>query len=131
MSLKTLGARLKQAREDAGLNQTELSTRSGVPQPTISQVEGGKQSLDGENLVKLSLALRVRPEWLMANTGPRQDPMPKTGRESFQKLTFAWDSLVNDLQDKLAKDAEEAARKTLDAGIAELMKRRNALTTKE
>jgi HTH-type transcriptional regulator/antitoxin HipB len=39
----TLGERLRQLREVAGLSQSELARRAGIPQPIISRVESGAQ----------------------------------------------------------------------------------------
>jgi len=58
--VSTLGRRLKQYRELADLSQNELSKRSGVPRPTISNVESGEQEgLTLENARKLARALGI------------------------------------------------------------------------
>jgi transcriptional regulator with XRE-family HTH domain len=55
-----LGQRLKAYRELAGLSQNELSKRSGVPRPTITNVESGAQDgLTLENARKLARALGI------------------------------------------------------------------------
>jgi transcriptional regulator with XRE-family HTH domain len=55
-----LGKRLKAYRELAGLSQNELSKRSGVPRPTITNVESGAQDgLTLENARKLARALGI------------------------------------------------------------------------
>lgn len=57
-----LSERLTRAREALGLTQEELSTLSGVPQETISRIEGGKTKRPRtETLQPLTRALgRVR-----------------------------------------------------------------------
>jgi transcriptional regulator with XRE-family HTH domain len=67
----TLGRRLKQCREMAGLSQNELSKRAGVPRPTISEIESGKQvGLTLENARKLARVLGVTLDFL---AGPGED----------------------------------------------------------
>jgi transcriptional regulator with XRE-family HTH domain len=69
----TLGRRLKQCRELAGLSQNELSKRADVPRPTISDLESGKQvGLTLENARKLARALGVTLDFL-AGPGDEDD----------------------------------------------------------
>ena len=67
-----LGRRLKAYRELAGLSQNELSKHSGVPRPTISNVESGAQDgLTLENARKLARALGITID-LLAGKGEEQ-----------------------------------------------------------
>ena len=60
-----LGERLKQYRALAGLSQNELAKRSGVPRPTITNVESGEQvGLTLENARKLARALGITIDML-------------------------------------------------------------------
>ena len=73
----TLGRRLKQCREMAGLSQNELSKRAGVPRPTISEIESGKQvGLTLENARKLARVLGVTLDFL-AGPGEEEDEAPR------------------------------------------------------
>lgn len=55
--------RLKKAREDAGLSQSELARLVGVPQATISALENGRIKNPSHQLVvRLCRALRRKPE---------------------------------------------------------------------
>jgi len=55
-----LGRRLKAYRELADLSQNELAKRSGVPRPTITNVESGEQvGMTLENARKLARALGI------------------------------------------------------------------------
>jgi len=63
--VSTLGQRLKQYRELADLSQNELAQRSGVPRPTITNLESGAQSgLTLENARKLARALGISIDML-------------------------------------------------------------------
>ena len=67
----TFGERLKRLREVAGWSQNELAKRSGVPRPTISDLEAGKQrGLTVANARKLARALGVSLDLLI---GPEED----------------------------------------------------------
>ncbi|MEK4433098.1 helix-turn-helix transcriptional regulator [Paenibacillus sp. FSL M7-0802] len=52
--------KLKKKRKEKGWTQLELSEKSGVPQPTISQIEKGNRKYPThENIRKLAKALEV------------------------------------------------------------------------
>jgi transcriptional regulator with XRE-family HTH domain len=60
-----LGQRLKAYRELAGLSQNDLSKHSGVPRPTITNVESGAQEgLTLANAQKLARALGITIDML-------------------------------------------------------------------
>jgi transcriptional regulator with XRE-family HTH domain len=66
-----LPSRLQRAIDKRGTNQVELAARSGVSQPTISNLKNGV-SLDGvtaATVAHLSLALRVSPGFLLLGEG--------------------------------------------------------------
>lgn len=52
-------ARLRELREAAGLSQTDLAKRSGVPQATIGAYEVGRNAPTWGSVVKLAHALGV------------------------------------------------------------------------
>ncbi len=54
-----VGGHIKQARENAGLTQTELSIRTGLPQSHISRLENGQHSPSFSTLDKISKALDI------------------------------------------------------------------------
>jgi len=55
-----LGDRLRQLRQQAHLSQRQLARASGVPQPTVSNIEAGKQGgLTLANAGKLARGLGV------------------------------------------------------------------------
>lgn len=57
---------LKNMREKRGWNQAELSRRSGVPQPMISEIETGQVAFPRiDTLYKLARALRCAVEDLI------------------------------------------------------------------
>ncbi len=58
---KTVGRVLRQAREDAGLQQIELARRIGKTQGYISKIEGGHQGVDVLLLYDIAIALGNEP----------------------------------------------------------------------
>jgi len=55
----TFGQRLRHARQDAGLSQSELESRSGIPKSRLSRYENGHVLPSIGTLAKLARALRV------------------------------------------------------------------------
>lgn len=69
--------RIRNKRNELGLNQTELSKRVGVSKVAVSQWENGDTSPKGENLLKLARSLGVSPEWLISGkVSPDQPRLP-------------------------------------------------------
>ena len=56
-------ALLRQAREHAGLTQSELAQRTAIAQPNISAYEGGRRSPTVRTLLTLLDACEVRLRW--------------------------------------------------------------------
>lgn len=70
--VKTLGERVRYARERRELTQQELAKRAGCTQGAIGNVETGeRQSL--RNLVSVARALHVSTDWLFDGHGPEPD----------------------------------------------------------
>lgn len=61
----TPGASVRIARELQEMTQAELATASGIPQGTISSIEGGRVTLGAERAEKLARALKVHPAVLL------------------------------------------------------------------
>ena len=53
----TFGGLLRQARLDAGLTQSQLVRRSGIPKPTLSRYENGHVMPSLQTLARLAEAL--------------------------------------------------------------------------
>lgn len=51
---KRLGARLREAREAAGLSQEEVSQKLTLPRPAISQIENGHRRVEALELARLA-----------------------------------------------------------------------------
>lgn len=68
----TLGQRIRQAREAAGLSQADLASRFDIRVQSISQWENDKTT-PSRRLIDLASFLRVRLGWLANGQGPMRD----------------------------------------------------------
>jgi|GEM_PF-1107277 len=73
-----VGENLRAIRERRGLSQAELYRRSGVAQPSISEIETGHRGAQIRTLTKLADALGVRVADLFAEDVPPVPPPPQT-----------------------------------------------------
>ena len=73
----TFRDRLKKAMEMNELTQSELSRKSGVSKPLISQYLKGAYEAKNDNLFYLAKALQVNPAWLMGNDVDMDDNIVK------------------------------------------------------
>jgi transcriptional regulator with XRE-family HTH domain len=58
------GTRLRELRKEGGLTQEALAAAAGLDRKTISRTEGGVHSLLVDQVLRIALALRVRPREL-------------------------------------------------------------------
>ena len=63
--MTTIGQNIRRVRKERGLSQPTLAKLSGVPQPSISNIEGGRREPQQATLRKLADALGVPPATLM------------------------------------------------------------------
>jgi len=59
------GQAVRIARELQEMSQADLAAACGIPQPTISGIEGGRVKLGAERAEKLARALKVHPAVLL------------------------------------------------------------------
>jgi transcriptional regulator with XRE-family HTH domain len=74
----TFGERLREARTAAGLTQSALVRRSGIPKPTLSRYENDHVLPSLATLSRLSKALDVSPSRLLAGTPSPVDELVST-----------------------------------------------------
>ena len=65
-SKKTIGRRIREARERIGLSQQDLGDRLGVLRATVSQMENGERKILADELIKLSEVLNTSVPYLIA-----------------------------------------------------------------
>jgi transcriptional regulator with XRE-family HTH domain len=73
--VSTLGQRLRQARERAGLGVNELTRKAGVSQGVVTRIEQHQSKhTEAVTLQKLAQALGVTHEWLVDGGGGAREP---------------------------------------------------------
>jgi transcriptional regulator with XRE-family HTH domain len=78
LDMQVLADRLRTARIQAGLTQTDLALRCGLNLPNLNALERGKGAgVRGETLVRLALSLSVSSDYLLGLT---DDPRPRRRR---------------------------------------------------
>ena len=98
---KTLGARLREAREYLGLSQEEVARVVALPRPAISLVESGQRKVDALELKKVA-ELYQRPVADFTGEVDADKLMPET----IQYLTRAASKLTDVDQAELVRFAE-------------------------
>lgn len=68
MGMEGIGKRIKKIRKERGISQAELAKGAGVSQPTIAQIESGRNS-GSKQLPQIAAFLRVSYQWLYTGTG--------------------------------------------------------------
>ena len=97
----TTAALILAARQRAGLTQTELARRSGIPQPSISAIERGKQEPRNDTVARLLSAAQVRPSIVLQRR--RDDVVAAAARSSlthvrvFGSAVYGTDRLDSDI----------------------------------
>lgn len=82
--MSSMAERIKEAREENGLNKSEFARRVGVSAPTVLDWENGTiTSIKTTNLLKACQALNRTPGWVLHGKEPRKLP-PGT---SYRNLT--------------------------------------------
>lgn len=71
VATKTQGDRLKEARDEVGMNQTQLAELVGAAQATISKIERGVIK-DSALLIRIARVLNRNPEYLESGRGPKE-----------------------------------------------------------
>ncbi len=61
----TIRARLRAAREAAGLSQGQVAKLMGMHRPTISEMEAGNRRISAEELAKLADLYDAKVTWLL------------------------------------------------------------------
>lgn len=67
-AMETLGQRIKRRREELGLDQIELARRAGISQPTLANLERGKNERT-KFLSEIARELETTTEWLNSGKG--------------------------------------------------------------
>lgn len=67
--MSTVAARLRLAREQAGLSQGQVAKILNMHRPTISEIEAGRRRVAAEELAEFSRIYEVSVAWLTGSEG--------------------------------------------------------------
>ena len=65
----TIGDRLREARDNKGMDQAALALKAGVVTRTLQRWEKGEQVPDGVSLTTIAKVTGVKPSWLLTGEG--------------------------------------------------------------
>ena len=74
--MNNIAKRLKAARKQSGLNQTDMQNRSGVLQKDISRLESGKTKFIPLNYLRCLIDMGINLNWLFTGVGDMKINMP-------------------------------------------------------
>ncbi|MEG3638058.1 LexA family protein [Magnetococcus sp. PR-3] len=105
--ISTLGDRLCQALDQAGMSQSELARRVGIRPQTVQHVCAGHTKRSGYT-AEFAQVLGVRPEWLAIGKGPLRELMPGDPNRMVRQLpVLNWSDVMSWVQTSLVEmDAE-------------------------
>lgn len=117
MSYKKLGKRIQQAREEAGLNQEQLSSMLGCSQPTLSNYEKGKSRIYLTQLQKVAEILNKPAHYFLEAMEPAESDNVKSisseiGNSKLEGITIQVDKDILDIV-KLLYDLPPEYRKSI------------------
>src|SRR5687767_6897990 len=69
MAKATLGDRLREARELAGLTQTAAAKALGMRRPSVSEIESDQRRVSTDELYKMAELYGVSADWLATGEG--------------------------------------------------------------
>lgn len=79
--LPGIGARLKQAREAAGLTQEQIARLLQLPRPAISEMEAETRTVSVGELKQLAEHYKVSLQWLAGETEQRDEKIKMAARK--------------------------------------------------
>lgn len=108
--------RLRKARLDKGLSQSELAARSGLQPSAVSHFETGTRAPSFENLKRLSDALGVSIDFLLGRQteSSAAGPVAQKLFRNFEKMTPADQETIAAMAEMLRRRYEENREKHED-----------------
>jgi len=68
-----VAARLRMAREMAGLSQAQVAKKLGLHRPSVTEMEAGRRSVTAEEIVVLADLYAVSIDWLTRGSDEKMD----------------------------------------------------------
>lgn len=90
MDFQIFAKRLKQARENAKLTQTQFSEKTGIAQGTISAYEQGKaKNPTIDSLIRMANILDVSIDWLVGASDEVQTELEMSGEAFLRRIIYS------------------------------------------
>lgn len=84
-----VAARIREARQMAGLSQAQVAKLLGLHRPSVSEIEAGNRRVSAEELTRLAELFEVSVSWLLgenAETIEASDPKVQLAARELRKL---------------------------------------------
>lgn len=82
-----LAARLRLAREQAGLSQGQIAKLMRMHRPTVSEIEAARRRVQAEELTEFAKHYHVSVRWLLGDEGAGEDLHEAKVRLAARELT--------------------------------------------
>lgn len=101
-----LAARLRAAREQAGLSQGQVAKLLGLQRPAISEIEAGRRRVQSDELTNFARIYDVSVTWLLSQDDEGVDPAVELAARELVKLQKGDLQIVLDLLKTLRKSED-------------------------
>jgi transcriptional regulator with XRE-family HTH domain len=81
-----IAARLRAAREQAGLSQGQAAKLLGLQRPTVSEIEAGRRKVSAEEVTKFADVYDVSVSWITSADPEVPDPAVELAARELTKL---------------------------------------------
>lgn len=106
-----IGARLRLAREQAGLSQGQVAVKLDLHRPTVSEIEAGRRRVAADELAKFAKLYKVSLSWLVRGADEKRDPKREKAELAARRLVTLKEhdlDLVLDLLASLREHKDDA-----------------------
>ena len=91
----SIGLRIKELRNDLGLNQNDFAMKIGIKQSPLSQMEGGKILPSIETLSIIIREFNISYDWLIDGIGEKQKIQLNRSNKLTEKMTDFSEKMKN------------------------------------
>lgn len=99
-----IAARLRAAREHAGLSQGQVARMLDYHRPTISEIEAGRRTVTAEEITIFARTYSVSPSWLLSGRPEVENPAIELAARELSKLKHEDLGMILDLLKTLRKN---------------------------
>jgi transcriptional regulator with XRE-family HTH domain len=81
-----IAGRLRLAREQAGLSQSQVAAKLDLHRPTVSEIEAGRRRVSADELSQFARLYKVSLSWLVRGADEKRDPKKEKAELAARKL---------------------------------------------